>query len=657
MLGFLEELTASLASIVLTGDNETRGQSRDAYPPTPTRVRHVRAATPPPSPPFLREDLDDGPKNVCPASSPRKNPKDLAIPQAQRSPARRSSPRTRKSPRYSDPNPALQLPKYESELAAVPDGAATPLVESQEVKFVCTLKYWQQADLDHVISRETRALGSCKPRNDKSPPPWIGTLLAWGTGMGKTVLTIALICRTIETVPGPTLILCPNAEIAHQWLTEIRRFSRGLSVLFYHADDIDSSDYKKGQADVQSYSVVLATYHQVLRQHSEMMRARVENCAPIEKDYPFFFVRWRRVVADEAHTLRNPDGKTAGACTALKTRTTLALTATPLQNYPCDLYMQLRFLGHTCPGLEKIREFEGSSDKLFTVGNARQRISDILTECMIYRPKLSSTGTSIPDRHDYDPDYVVLSRDERMFYSYLKDVHAFKCVFAKITRLRQFCTEPRPLLGELQQGEGDDGDGEQSASKEEFEKATTDVLDVERLPAPIRHLRHLFDSSYVSRTLQMALELVRGIRARSDGKDKTIIYSTFRGPLETLSTLLSNEGVKNEIYYGNMSSEQRRAVLHQISADARCSVLLMTIQSGGTGLNITACNHVVLLEPWWNPFLEEQAVGRVHRIGQEKDVHVYRVLVKDTVQTERIVPVQEKKRAYIDQLLRDLEKK
>ena len=103
--------------------------------------------------------------------------------------------------------------------------------------------------------------------------------------------------------------------------------------------------------------------------------ARTQNGARTEKDYPFFCVQWRRVVADEAHTLRNPDGKTAAACTTLKTRTALALTATPLQNYPCDLYAQLRFLGRTCLGLEKIHEFDGFSGRLFMMGSVRQRIS------------------------------------------------------------------------------------------------------------------------------------------------------------------------------------------------------------------------------------------------------------------------------------------
>ena len=85
--------------------------------------------------------------------------------------------------------------------------------------------------------------------------------------------------------------------------------------------------------------------------------ARTQNGARTEKDYPFFCVQWRRVVADEAHTLRNPDGKTAAACTRLKTRTALALTATPLQNYPCDLYALLRFLGRDYPVLARTKRF------------------------------------------------------------------------------------------------------------------------------------------------------------------------------------------------------------------------------------------------------------------------------------------------------------
>ncbi|KIP06728.1 hypothetical protein PHLGIDRAFT_72252, partial [Phlebiopsis gigantea 11061_1 CR5-6] len=90
---------------------------------------------------------------------------------------------------------------------------------------------------------------------------------------------------------------------------------------------------------------------------------------------------------------------------------------------------------------------------------------------------------------------------------------------------------------------------------------------------------------------------------------------------------------------GDFTAGERSAVLHHVAKDRQCKVLLMTIQSGGTGLNITSCNNVIVLDPWWNPYLEEQAIGRVHRIGQTKPVHVYRIVAEDTIEMDKMVPV------------------
>ncbi|GJE95548.1 DEAD/DEAH box helicase [Phanerochaete sordida] len=513
-----------------------------------------------------------------------------------------------------------------------------------------------------------------QPAEPGAPAGPIGTLLAWETGMGKTVVTIQLVCLTYKE--GPTLILCPNIEIALQWRSEIEKFSRGLSVLVYHSVDTNSTEYKKDCAEIQKYDIVLATYHQARSQHDYLTRAqRGELPLAQTKEYPFFRCRWHRIVGDEAHQLRNPAGAAAAACCALPRRVALALTATPLQNHPCDLQPLLRFLGRECPGLGRVRDFRALGAARFAVpGGEARSFEEIFRECVIHRRKVSRDGVpciGLPRRHDHSPMRVVLDAALAALYHYILTWHVHKCVLDKFVRLRQVCLDPRLLLRPLsddgeelaREAEGQDmrhvveevSQSWSSASIHAQAAEGADSLDIRRLPQRVRPLRHLFKADYVPPVIQTALETLEKIRRRSRGQDKTIVYSTFRGPLETLSTHLRGLNVGHVTYNGKTTATERAAALERIATDPACKVLLMTIQSGGMGLNVTACNHVVFLEPWWNPYLEEQAVGRVYRIGQEKPVHVYRVLVEDTVQTADVVPIQSEKRKHIDSLLKLVE--
>ncbi|GJE95549.1 DEAD/DEAH box helicase [Phanerochaete sordida] len=500
-----------------------------------------------------------------------------------------------------------------------------------------------------------------------------GTLLAWETGMGKTVVTIRLILSTADN--GPTLILCPNVEIARQWRSEITKFAPQLTVRFYHSEDSSSEDYKIESDDLACYDVVLSTYNQLLSQYAYMEKARKDGLAFTDKEYPFYVIRWYRVVSEEAHKMSNPCGKTAAACWALPKRLGLLLTATPLQNYPCDLYALLRFLGRDYAMLAKTKKFPEMYDRRYRAKGVApaagfQDVKEILGDCMIHRRK-AAVSIHLPKRHDHKPRLVALAPPERRLYDYTDREHHHKGPLPKCTRVRQVCVGPKMLLVPLSK---DDEELANDTSAADVVKAMeeisqvgttagphtqsaprTDKLVISKLPESIRHLAHLFDATYVPSAQREVLAVLQEIKIRSRGTEKTIVYSTFRSPLETLSAQLDILNIGNEIYYGNMSSDERTTALQRLDADARCTVLLMTIQSGGTGLNITSCNNVVFLEPWWNPYLEEQAVGRVYRIGQTKPVNVYRVLVADTIQTEKMVPIQNKKRENIDKLLGQLE--
>ncbi|EKM52799.1 uncharacterized protein PHACADRAFT_31244 [Phanerochaete carnosa HHB-10118-sp] len=359
-----------------------------------------------------------------------------------------------------------------------------------------------------------------------------------------------------------------------------------------------------------------------------------------ENQFPFYLIRWGRVVTDESHTLRNPQGKKATAYCALRKRAGLALTATPVQNYPCDLYAQLKFLGRDYKNLVKMKDFHEVCQREYQAQGSRVSFNslkiysqDVLLECVIHRPKISSSGKpclSLPGRQDHELHRINLSDGEEEFYRYVLEKHRHNGALAELIRLQQalsdrcaaVCVDPRLMLEKLPPDEGELAEGAQDEDVERIaaevsrigrlptdargQDAASDVLVAGELPLSIKHLAYLFDESYIPTTIQTVLDILEKISVRSGGADKTIIYSPvyFRGPLKTLSAHLTSIGVGNAVYHGDTKPQERTAALHCAATDDSCRVLLMTIQSGGTGLNITACNNVVFLEPWWNPYLE-----------------------------------------------------
>ncbi|KIP06729.1 hypothetical protein PHLGIDRAFT_446608 [Phlebiopsis gigantea 11061_1 CR5-6] len=292
--------------------------------------------------------------SLCPGSSPspRTHLHCKPTPSPGPSSPAPSSPvsKPRKKSRYSDAVPPPRSPAGPLALALHEEGPAETPVEDPSLAVLEMLFSWQRKDLERILRRERDALQAEREH------AWVGTLVKWDTGMGKTILTIALICVTLSELNMPTLILCPNVGMMTQWHEEIKKFAPHLKAAFYHASYTSGHLEKRAPEALESYDVVLSTYHQVNEQAraKETSKIKKEQCDP--RSCPFLLLQWGRVVADESHIFRSPTGKFAAACLALPKRVGLLLSATPMQNYPCDLYAQLHFLGRDYGELQKARE-------------------------------------------------------------------------------------------------------------------------------------------------------------------------------------------------------------------------------------------------------------------------------------------------------------
>jgi len=149
---------------------------------------------------------------------------------------------------------------------------------------------------------------------------------------------------------------------------------------------------------------------------------------------------------------------------------------------------------------------------------------------------------------------------------------------------------------------------------------------------------------YYSAKIRKILELLEDIKRHEGGVQKTIIFSQFVKMIDLVSPVLKEMGIGHVRYDGSMRPQDREKALQDIHKKSEIRVILISTKAGNSGLNLTCCNNVILVDPWWNPAVEEQAFDRAHRIGQTRDVNIYKLVVPDTVE-DRILALQEKKRA------------
>ena len=164
--------------------------------------------------------------------------------------------------------------------------------------------------------------------------------------------------------------------------------------------------------------------------------------------------------------------------------------------------------------------------------------------------------------------------------------------------------------------------------------------------ARAKYFKRLRKDWISSAKVDRCLEILRQIEA-NDPQEKTIVFSLFTTFLDLVELPLLDEGFQMTRYDGSMTATARNDAVTEFTTDPRCKIMLVSLKAGNAGLNLTAANNIVLLDPFWNPYIEEQAIDRAHRIGQRREVKIHRILIKETVE-DRIVALQEKKRTLID---------
>jgi len=409
-------------------------------------------------------------------------------------------------------------------------------------------------------------------------------------GLGGILADDMGLGKTIEALcamDAPALVVCPTSVLPN-WANETRRFRPGLKIHVYHGPT------RRMDPDAD---VVLTTYG-VLRIDVDKLKDR----------------GWKAVVLDEAQAIKNPDSKVARAAYRLNADWKLTLTGTPVENRLDELWSQIHF---TNPGLlGGRRDFQERYAKPIARGepDAAPHLRERIRPFVLRRLK-GEVAPELPPRTD-NVLYCELSREERLVYDAVR------------------ASTMEKVVAQLQGQEG--GRPNVMAALEALLRLRQASCHSGLVPG---------QDAEGSSKIDVLMETLDELLAAGH---KALVFSQWTALLDRVEPHLHKADI--EFVRLDGSTRDRQGVVERFQADDGPPVFLISLKAGGTGLNLTAADHVFLLDPWWNPAAEDQAADRAHRIGQDKPVMVYRLVAENTVE-ERILALQHRKRRLADAAL------
>ncbi|RYU83311.1 DEAD/DEAH box helicase [Hymenobacter persicinus] len=420
-----------------------------------------------------------------------------------------------------------------------------------------------------------------------------GGCLADDMGLGKTITVLALLLLQRQRRPGAVSLVVVPTSLVFNWQAEAARFAPALRLLVVHGPDRPRSS-----GAFANHDVVLTTYGTLLTDVGFL------------KSYPFNYV-----ILDESQAIKNPASQRYHAVRQLQARNRLVLTGTPIENNTYDLYGQLSF---ACPGLLGTQQhfktqFATPIDKFKSTPHARALLARIRP--FVLRRTKQQVAAELPAKTEMVV-YCDMGEEQRQVYErFRKQYREWLMgkepeelpqqrlhILQGLTKLRQICNSPALLNDERFYG---------TAS------------------AKLHRLVHEIEDKAP--------------------EHKILVFSQFVGMLKLVHAALTARGIATLTLTGQ--SKIRAATVEAFQQDPTARVFLISLKAGGTGLNLTEADYVYLVDPWWNPAVENQAIDRSHRLGQTKPVVAVRLICPDTVE-EKIQELQAGKQELASDLIR-----
>ena len=431
-----------------------------------------------------------------------------------------------------------------------------------------------------------------------------GGFLADDMGLGKTVQVLALLesrrrlradSANGNDRPGPSLAVVPRS-LVFNWSQEAARFTPKLRVLAHHGTD-RPRDPGEVRADFENHDLVVTTYG--------TLRRDVVHLKDIAFDYLIF---------DESQAIKNAKTASAKAARLLAGRHRLCLSGTPIENHLGELWSQFEVLNPGMLGTSPafVRGINAGGDE---TGEQSRRLLALALRPFILRRTKDQVAPDLPAKTEQTL-YCELKPAQRKLYDELRD-HYRRSLLARVDR-------------------------------EGIGKSKIQILEaLLRLRQAAIH-PGLIDKARASKSSAKLEALLAQLEEVLEEGHKALVFSQFTTMLSILRDRLDKSKIIYEYLDGR--TRKRQDCVDRFQNDPECRLFLISLKAGGLGLNLTAADYVFLLDPWWNPAVEAQAIDRAHRIGQQRQVFAYRLIASDTVE-QRIVELQESKRALAEAII------
>ncbi len=424
---------------------------------------------------------------------------------------------------------------------------------------------------------------------------WLARLAHWGVGgcladdmgLGKTIQSLAIILKL--AVHGPSLVVAPTS-VSTNWQSEVTRFTPTINIKFLAAKDRELSINELGKFDL------LITTYTLLQQESELLSK----------------VRWQAIILDEAQAIKNSATKRSRAAMSLQGKFKLITTGTPIENHLGELWNLFHFINPGLLGsLNSFNERFAVPIERYQDREAKIKLRKLIRPFILRRIK-SQVLEELPSRTEVTLE-VEMSSGEAHFYEALRQnaIDMLESsrekkgrhlqILTEIMKLRQACCNPR-------------------------------LLDV--------------NTTVESSKLKVFASVIEELLS---SRHKALVFSQFIGHLSIIREYLDAQGISYQYLDGGTSSKQRKIRVDAFQA-GQGDLFLISLKAGGLGLNLTAADYVIHMDPWWNPAIEDQASDRAHRIGQTRPVTIYRLVCKNTIE-EKIVRLHQEKRDLAGSLL------
>ncbi|HEY0057432.1 MAG TPA: DEAD/DEAH box helicase [Pedobacter sp.] len=423
-----------------------------------------------------------------------------------------------------------------------------------------------------------------------------GGCLADDMGLGKTVQTLALLQKikeeSIESkTPCTSLIIMPTSLI-YNWVKEAEKFAPDLKILEY------TGTFRSKEVErFMNYDVVFTTYG--------ITRVDIDVIKTLYFNY---------VILDESQNIKNPASKAYKAVKQLKSKNKLILSGTPVENTVNDLWTQMSFIN---PGLLGNQQFF-QNDFVIPIEKkgdeeAARKLQALIKPFVLRRTK-DQVAKELPEK-TVQLFYCKMSEEQAQYYEDVKSEYR------------------NDLLRSLEDGT--------------FAKSQIQVLQGLTKLRQIANHPYMIDKEYEGESgkFENVIHTLQNVLSRGH---KVLVFSQFVKQLEIYRSHFDSEDIRYAYLDG--ATQNRGAVVEEFQQNSDIKLFLISLKAGGVGLNLTEADYVFMLDPWWNPAIEQQAIDRTHRIGQTKKVFIYKFITKDSVE-EKILALQNRKRFVAESLI------